>query len=220
MPIVQPPKPRYQVEDLGTSLRLVIPSRKNWSVVAFLSFWLMFWLLGELSVIGVVGVNLFRGLLGRTLEQLAEAGWSFPEVGAGVLFLLVWLIAWTTGGGYALYTWLWLVTGKEEVEVDGQAITIRHRILGLSRPKSFLVDHIRDVRIGPAIHSSILGWPRAPGIWGIAEGSIAFDYGARTFRFASGADEAEAKQILRIIWDRFPQYRNTHYATHNTEYSP
>jgi hypothetical protein len=35
---------------------------------------------------------------------------------------------------------------------------------------------------------------------------IAFDYGARTFHFASGIDEAEAKQILQKIVTRYPRY--------------
>jgi hypothetical protein len=39
-------------------------------------------------------------------------------------------------------------------------------------------------------------------------GSIAFDYGARTFRFGSGVDEAEAKQILAEIQQKYPQYKN------------
>ncbi len=42
----------------------------------------------------------------------------------------------------------------------------------------------------------------------MGEGLIAFDYGARTFRIGSGVDEAEAKQVILIIQQRFPQYRN------------
>jgi hypothetical protein len=39
-------------------------------------------------------------------------------------------------------------------------------------------------------------------------GSLAFDYGARTFRFGTSIDEAEAKQIVAEIQQKFPQYKN------------
>jgi hypothetical protein len=44
-------------------------------------------------------------------------------------------------------------------------------------------------------------------LWGMSGGLIAFDYGAQTFRFGAGVDEAEAKHILEKITARFPQYR-------------
>ena len=43
-------------------------------------------------------------------------------------------------------------------------------------------------------------------VWGKGEGVIAFDYGAKTFRFGSGLDEAEAKMILIEIAQRYPHY--------------
>ena len=36
---------------------------------------------------------------------------------------------------------------------------------------------------------------------------LAFDYGAQTFRFGAGVDDAEARRILEKITARFPQYR-------------
>jgi len=39
--------------------------------------------------------------------------------------------------------------------------------------------------------------------WGIAGGAIAFDYGARTFRFGA-VEEAEANQIVQTIRARYP----------------
>jgi hypothetical protein len=39
-------------------------------------------------------------------------------------------------------------------------------------------------------------------------GAVAFDYGAATFRFGAGIDEAEAKQIVAEIQQKFPQYRS------------
>jgi len=41
-------------------------------------------------------------------------------------------------------------------------------------------------------------------LWGLTGGHIAFDYGAKTYRFGAGVDEAEAKQIVKQIVDRYP----------------
>lgn len=45
-------------------------------------------------------------------------------------------------------------------------------------------------------------------LWGTWEkGFIAFDYGAKTYRFGESLDEAEARQIVALIHQRFPHYR-------------
>ncbi len=49
-------------------------------------------------------------------------------------------------------------------------------------------------------------WGHAGQFWGVGQGIITFDYGAKTFRFGSGLDEAEAKMILSEITQRYPQY--------------
>jgi hypothetical protein len=41
--------------------------------------------------------------------------------------------------------------------------------------------------------------------YGFLPGSIAFDYGARTIRFAAGLDEAEARALVERINERFPE---------------
>ena len=43
---------------------------------------------------------------------------------------------------------------------------------------------------------------------GFNVGNISFDYGAKTFKFAGGVEEAEAKQIIAEIQQKFPQYKS------------
>ena len=40
-------------------------------------------------------------------------------------------------------------------------------------------------------------------LWGIGGGVIAFDYEARTIRFGAGLDEAEAKEVVTAITQRY-----------------
>ncbi len=115
MPVV-PPLPRFQVESLDTATRITIPSRKNWFIILFLGFWLMGWAFGEIMVLGIIGTSVFAAAVGKT-----------PDASAGFLgvsgFLLFWLAGWTVGGGYAIYLFLWQVTGKEVVDVSFSGIT-------------------------------------------------------------------------------------------------
>ncbi len=39
--------------------------------------------------------------------------------------------------------------------------------------------------------------------WGVGGGTIAFDYGAKTYRFGAQLEEAEAKQIIQAVRERF-----------------
>jgi hypothetical protein len=87
--------------------------------------------------------------------------------------------------------------------VSGQSIIIRRLVLGFSRPKEYLAEHVKDLRASP-MQMSARGWPMGANFWGLSGGTLAFDYGARAFYCASGADEAEARQIVAVIKGRFP----------------
>jgi hypothetical protein len=40
--------------------------------------------------------------------------------------------------------------------------------------------------------------------WGVGGGALAFDYGPRTYRFGSGLDDAEAREVLEALAPRLP----------------
>jgi hypothetical protein len=202
MPTTEPFPARHTVEDLGDSLRFVIPSRRRWFHIAFFLFWLVGWGFGEFAVI----VVLLSELTGTPLEELV--GWSLISYSGGLL-ALVWLVFWTIGGVLALYVLLWQLSGKEVVEVSGQSIRIQRRVIGLGRFREYLARHVQDLRISvEGYYNTGWGWFRTLRAYGIGGGLIAFDYGAKTFRFGSGIDEAEAKQILSAIQQRFPEYNS------------
>jgi hypothetical protein len=208
MPVIQPPKERHTSQDDGTSLKITIPSRKNYFAILFLGFWLVGWAIGEvvvggLVILGIIGLLFNLPEIGN-IKIEGMAGMSF-----GGLFILVWLGGWTVGGGYALYTFLWHLAGKENIEINSDSLKIQHAIFGFGKIKEYLATHVKDLRVSPlAMDNNIFSWSRQPSFWGrSSSGLLAFDYGSKTFRFGDGADEAESKQILEKIVSRFPQYR-------------
>jgi hypothetical protein len=126
----------------------------------------------------------------------------------GESFMLVWFGVWTLGGVVAIYAWVWQVMGKEIVTVHGQTFKIRRDIGGFGFSKDYDLVQMRDLRVGQAginpldVSSSLQ-------LWGVGGGVIAFDYGARTYRFGAGLDEAEAKQIVTTIKKRYRIQENT-----------
>ncbi len=195
MPIVQPSSARYTTEDLGSSLRITVPSRKNWVAVAFLSFSLLVWVSAEIYA----GRTLVAWLLPGEV-RIVPGGTSAILVGS--VFLLIWFGIVTVLCILILRAWLWQLTGKEIIEASDHSITIRRVILGFGRRYEYLAEHIKDLH-APPVQSS-RAWPAIASSWGLSGGALAFDYGAKAFYFASGADEAEAKQIVAMIKGRFP----------------
>lgn len=209
MPVIQPPLPRYTIKNLSSSLIITIPSHKNWFIIFFIGFWLIGWAVGEIAVGGILltgAITLLGSLLG-----LFDSGSNFSGTGAiafsGVgLFLIGWFGAWTVGGFFAIRSFLWQLTGVENIEVDSGSITLQRLIFNFGRPKTYLAEHIKDLRT-VSNNNYPFGWSRGMNFWGLMDGSIAFDYGAKTFRCGSGADEAEAKDIIKAIQERFPHYQ-------------
>jgi hypothetical protein len=179
---IQPTVSRITIADTSQGLRIVMPCRRSWFVICFLAFWLCGWAAAEVMV----------------ANQFVK-GDSPPD---GELFMLAWLGVWTVGGVVAIYAWLWQVMGKEIVTVHGQRLTTRRDIGGFGFDKDYDLVHMRDLRVGPAGFNP-LNVSSSLQLWGVGGGVIAFDYGARTYQFGSGLDEAEAKQIVTAIKRRY-----------------
>lgn len=187
---IKPYSARHTTDDLFDSLKITIPSKKQWFQILFIGFWLVGWAFFEFFVAGV----LINGI----------------GVGGPGLFMIAWLGMWTIGGGFALYILLWQLLGREMILVSNSGITTSRSLLGFSLfPKEYDSKYIKDLRVSVFISANdIFGWSRAFHFYGLGGGIIAFDYGAKTMNFGIGIDEAEAKQILLKIQKRYPQYRS------------
>ena len=197
MAIVKPPAAIHSIIKQDDRLEIIIPTTKKWLLIIPLSIWMIFWAFGELAVVSILIANIFSGL-SANLTRVATFG---PPI----LFLLVWFIGWTVGGSFALYALLWQLAGKEKTIIHTEGFTIRREVFTLSRSKEYLSTHISSLRVSPESLNPF-DWSTGMRFYGIGGGVIAFDYGAKTFRFGNGIDEAEAKQIFYEIQLHFPKY--------------
>ena len=152
-----------------TGLEISIPAKLHLFVLLFLSVWL--------AIGGAVGYFVFRTLL------------TEPEV--SVFF---WLIFWTLPGGAALYICLWMIAGKEIITLQSGVLTIKHSLFGWVRVRAYDVRHVSHLRVDPEPYDS--EGPRLAAVYPFRTGPIAFEYGAKTIRFADGVSEAEAHEIV------------------------
>jgi hypothetical protein len=163
-------------------IRVVIPARRRWFAILFLSVWLVGWAFGEVAV---------------TRQLLFGSG-------APPVFLLVWLSFWTVGGAFAFATLAWSLAGREVVSVERGLFAIRREVLGVGRTWEYDAGKVHNLRVSPAGFDP-LGLSGSFRFWGLSGGPMAFDYGARTSRFGAGVDEAEAASIVSEIREWLPR---------------
>jgi hypothetical protein len=200
MPVVRPPSTRCVFEDTADSLRIIIPSRRHWLRVASLGFQILFWGFGEI-IIGWMVLSALNDVLSGTLQ---EGFCAIREAAYGSLFMLVLLAVWTVVGAFGFYVLSWQFAGREVIELSDQSLKVRREVMGIGRTKEYMAEYAKDLRVSPIGY--VRGWSMQMRKWGIGGGRIAFDYGAKTFRFGDEIDEAEGKQVLAAIQQRYPQY--------------
>lgn len=159
-----------------------MPGRRSWFVIGFLGFWICGWAVAEV----MVPMQVFQG----------DAP---PE---GESFMLAWFVVWTIGGLLAIYAWLWQVIGKEIVTVQEQTVTTRRDIGGFGFDNEYDLLQMRDLRVGP-VDINPLDFSSSLQLWGIGGGVIAFEHGAKAYRFGAGLDEAEAKHVVTALNQRY-----------------
>lgn len=179
---ISAPLPRHKSEVLGNKLRITVPSVKQWSRIIFLAFWLLIWSYGGIYVVRAV-------ILGR-----------------GGVFLILFSVFWVIFEIVSVYHLLWLLFGREEIEISADSMAIRQAILGVGRTKVYAKEHIS--RMGTDVAGSKKPYPLASEGISISKGTgvIAFAYKQTTVRMGISLDEAEAKELIAEIQRQYPQY--------------
>jgi hypothetical protein len=188
---IEPGAPRYRLEPMPAGVRAAIPAQRNWFVTLFIMAWLGGWTFGEIAV----GGHILR-LLGHPPSSVQN--------GAPALFLIFWMVGWTLGGLWALTMLAWQLVGREEVRIESGALGLRVAVGPIGRTREFDLLQVRRLRAAPVV------LPRnrramVPPLFGSRDGSVAFDYGARTYRFGSGLDEAEAAALVKDLTPMLPR---------------
>lgn len=160
--------------------RIEIPARRNWFIIPFLMFWLVVWTTGGIAAF----VTLFTNFS---------------------LFICFWFIGWALGWAFAAATLSWQLTGKELIRVVGQDLEVGYEMLGTKRMKLYRGGDVRRLMVDDAGNLLRYFQISIPFYHGANFGTIKFDYGAKTFRFGSGVDEAEAHAIVAILISSLPE---------------
>jgi hypothetical protein len=198
MTFEEPHKARYELRQELNNLVIAIPAKRNWFMILFLGFWLLGWAMGEVSVLG----TLLAGASKAATSGIGEAS-NHPAGAFGGLFLLAWLGAWTVGGAFAIYAWLWQVKGIEEITFSAEAVTIANKIPMWNRQKNYRIENVKGLRVSN-VPINFMDPARSMDFWGVTGGVLSFDYGSGTIRFGKGLEAAEAREIVSILRQRYP----------------
>jgi hypothetical protein len=170
------PELRSKIEQDFDGLKIIIPSSKHLFTIIFFSIWLIGWAVGEGSVI-----SLFLNSDTPLHENLFE---------------IFWLIGWTFGGVWAFYGLLWMLIGDEKIVIKGDSINIQQSLFAVFKGKSYAISDIKNIRVSNIVKDETRRNLYFPGAMN-KSGIIAFDYGAKTIRFAQSVDESEANIIVQ-----------------------
>ena len=172
---------RSRIESIAGGLSILMPSRRSKLLAAFIIFWLAFWLM---PFVGVMPIE----SNGKTMSHAIAP----PPV---------FYIPWSIGGLFALTMLAWTTAGNERVTIDTDTLAVRREAFGIGYTRRYAVSSVRALRVvdDASSTSSFGGFGRGDP-FGLRSGSLAFDYGAKTIRFGSGVDAAEARYIVsRVI---------------------
>ena len=180
MAFVRPPKTRASFADGPRGFEIVIPAKRNWLMLAFLTFWLGGWTIGGFFALA----HVLRG------EMPAPAR----------AFLIFWLGGWLVGELAVVYVVGWQLSGRERVSLAPGTLSIARELFGVRRVKRYDLLEVRNLRVAVADRSSFGSVSADP--WGVFRGTLAFDYGAATVHFGLGVSEGEADQIRQALATR------------------
>jgi len=119
---------RLTIERTPSGLVVTMPIPRAGCPAAFLSVWLLGWLVGEVGV----GATLLGG---RTAP------------GPDTLFAVAWLIAWTAGGVAAASFLALLLAGREIVTLAPDGLRRRVAAFGIGRTTTYVPQEVEDLRV-------------------------------------------------------------------------
>ena len=98
---------------------------------------------------------------------------------------------------------IWVIAGKEVIEANSKVLRISKQTFLGKYGKEYSARDVKDLRV-IVQQSWFTPFKRLQRLLG-SNGMIAFDYGAKTYRFGLEIEEVEAKQIILALKDGLPQ---------------
>ena len=199
----------YRIDNKGNLLIITIPSQKNWVFIIFIGF---SFILGAFFLTAIIAFMAFSILvlgLQVTKEQSLYEG---VEAACLIfLFFMPALFIVVSITGYALYSAMWHISGKEIIKVNPHLLTVRREILGICRPKKYRLKHVHNLRVLSENTSHLANYLFFGSLWvllSVPKGKIAFDHPFGTYHWGINLDLDEATELVAIIKEYLPQYRN------------
>lgn len=202
MPIKYPP-PRHTVEQFDNATRVVLPSKKNIFRIIWFCIWLTVWSYIIISLIVYVLAPMlivFSGLAENVVSQQTDYSAVYFFVAFAVLFGLAFFAL----GSIVTYSLLWQIFGQEIIEIDSQVMSVSRKIFAWKKASEYSSESVNDLRVSIPQQAFFAPMRSLQYLLG-QNGIIAFDYGAKIFRFGLEIDEAEAKQIISALKPHLPQ---------------
>lgn len=172
-------KARFTVEQTDDGEQISLKAKRQIFPMLFLPVWLAGWTAGGLATINQI------------LDQFEP-------------FLAIWLCGWAVAWIAVVASLAWLFAGSETLRAVRSDLEIAQRALGLSRRWSYQGTQIRNLRVADQQPGPFRSGFQIPFLRLGREGSIKFDYGARTIYAAPGLDEAEAKMVIERLCRGLP----------------
>ena len=194
------PKPRHTVEKFDDLVRVTLPGRRKFLDILFMCVWFVMW--GYI----VSGLIYFVVSINKAMELERQSNPAFQGGEGFIIFSLIFLFFFLVllgFGAFGVYRFLWMLAGKEVIEANSKLLRVTRQLFSWKREKEYFADEVKDLRVTLIQHGfSSSRSIRKPFI---SNDMITFDYGAKTLRFGSEIEEAEAKQIILAIKDGLPQ---------------
>ena len=193
MPI-KPPTPRHSSHQTDEGLRIILPSKKNFLLIFWYGLWLIMWIF----MTGSITFFLTFFIL-SAIKENNSGMWIFAMF---ITFMLLFLLG---IGLPAIYQFFWQLTGKEIISINSAIMSVTKQIFGWKKVYEYGIMDMKDLRASTPQQDlfarvKILQYSKQNGM-------IAFDYGAKTFRFGLDIDEAEAKQIISEIQEKLAKQK-------------
>jgi len=190
MALIEPPKGRARIIDLGSELRIEIPMKPHrladWLSLLFFGVFCAAWLVAGIAVL-VTSLNPPR----KTEPP--------PP-----LFTLSFALMWAVAAIFVTSWFLQMLMGREEILVTPQELSIRRRPIG--KQVRYRLSEVKNLRVLEDFVTLAGNWIRWHWMWLPYQGVLAFDYGASTVRFGAMIEPVEARQIVALIEERFGKY--------------
>jgi hypothetical protein len=176
VPIDEAPS-EFRVRDVPGGIEVDLSSPRRPLTALIVGAWLAGWAVG--------------------LAFLAQQFRAGESAGADVVFLVAWSTIWLAAGPLAFAYLVWLVVGRERVEVRERAVRIWRGVWRLGVSREYALDEVHDLRTFGRDVVPLL----AAGLDFAGQGAsgVRFQIGSRVVRFARALDEPAAHALVECL---------------------